>query len=70
MRDIQIHNKRSPGVNFGRFLADRWSTPIWWRRAMFSNWRAARERKIEGRVLKNPRGISIGGENYEVMKEV
>jgi hypothetical protein len=41
------------GVNFGRFLPDRWSTPIWWRRARFSSLRAARERKIEDRVAKS-----------------
>jgi len=36
-RDRQIHNRRSPEVNFGRFLADRRSTPLWWRRARFSS---------------------------------
>jgi hypothetical protein len=64
-RDRQIHNKRSPEVNFGRFLAARCSTPIWWRRARFSSSRAARERKIEDRVARSVvREISIG-ENYE-----
>jgi hypothetical protein len=29
MRDSQTHNRRSPGVSFGRFLADLRSTPIW-----------------------------------------
>jgi hypothetical protein len=63
--DRQIHNRRSPEVNFGRFLADLRSTPIWWRRAKFSSWRAARERKIEDRVARNVvREMSIG-ENYE-----
>src|SRR5882762_10199982 len=32
-RDRQTHNRRSPDVNFKRFAADLWSTPIWWRRA-------------------------------------
>src|SRR5262245_61352222 len=27
---------RSTGVNLGRFLAERCSTPTWWRRARFS----------------------------------
>jgi hypothetical protein len=27
-RDRQIHSRRSPEVNFGRFPADLWSTPI------------------------------------------
>ena len=59
--DRQIHNRRSPEVNFGRFLADLRSTPIWWRRARFSSWRAARERKIEDRVAKSVvREIGIG----------
>jgi len=50
---------------FGRFLADLRSTPIWWRRAKFSSWRAAHERKIEDRVARNVvREMSIG-ENYE-----
>jgi hypothetical protein len=63
--DRQIHNRRSPEVNFGRFLADLRSTPIWWRRAKFSSWRAACERKIEDRVARNVvREMSIG-ENYE-----
>jgi len=61
MRESQTHNRRSTGVNFGRFLADRWSTPIWWRRARFSSWRPAREWKIEDRVAKSVvREIGIG----------
>jgi hypothetical protein len=44
---------------------DLCSTPIWWRRAKFSNSRAARERKIEDKVARSVvRGIGIG-ENYE-----
>ncbi|MCU1316018.1 MAG: hypothetical protein JWN63_1340 [Candidatus Acidoferrum typicum] len=39
--DRQIHNRRSPEVKLGRFLADLRSTPIWWRRAKFSSWTAA-----------------------------
>ena len=54
------------GVNLGRFLAERCSTPIWWRSARFSNSRAARERKIEDKVAKRvAKEISIGGENYD-----
>jgi hypothetical protein len=65
MRESQTHNKRSNGVNFGRFLADHCSTPIWWRKARFSSWSAAREWKIEDRVAKRVvREMSIG-ENYE-----
>jgi hypothetical protein len=52
-------------VNFGRFLADLCSTPIWWRRARFSSSRAARERNIEDRGARIVvRAMSIG-ENYE-----
>src|ERR1019366_18106 len=32
----QAHKHRSAGVSFGRFLAERWSTPIWWRSARIS----------------------------------
>ena len=57
--------RRSPGAIFGRFAADLWNTPIWWRRARFSSSRAARERKIEVRVARSDvRRISIA-ENYE-----
>src|SRR5260370_19464331 len=64
-RGIQIHNRWSPEVNFGRFAPYLWSTPIWWRRAKFSSRRAARERKIEHRVASSVvREMSIG-ENYE-----
>src|SRR5438445_3863704 len=64
-RDRQIHNRRSLKVNFGRFLADLCSTPIWWRRAKFSSSRAARERNIGDRVARSVvRAMSIG-ENYE-----
>jgi hypothetical protein len=63
-RDRQIHNRRSPEVNFGRFLADLRSTAIWWRRARFSSLRAACERKIENRIVRIVlREMSIG-ENY------
>src|SRR5712691_6688834 len=66
MRDSPTHNRRSSGVNFGRFLADRRRTPTWWRRARFSSWRAARERKIEDRVAKSVvREMSIGGELWK-----
>jgi hypothetical protein len=37
IRDSQTHKRRSTGVNRGRFLAERCSTPIWWRRAKFSS---------------------------------
>jgi hypothetical protein len=62
-RDSQTHNRRSPGVNFGRVLADLRSTPIWWRGAKFSSWRVARERKIEDRVAcSGVREMRIRGE--------
>src|SRR5215469_4252141 len=60
-----IQKRRSPGAIFGRFAADLWSTPIWWRRARFSSSRAARERKIEVGVARSDvRRISFA-ENYE-----
>ncbi len=37
------HKSRSAGVSFGRFT-ERCRTPIWWRRARISNWRAVRLR--------------------------
>src|ERR1700746_620568 len=65
-RDSQTQRRRSMGVNLGRFLAERCSTPIWWRSARFSNSRAARKRKIEDKVAKRvAKEISIGGENYD-----
>src|SRR5919198_5221769 len=65
-RDSQTQSRRSSGVNLGRFLAKRRSTPIWWRRARFSHSRAARERKTEDRVASNvARKMSIGGVNDE-----
>jgi len=36
-RDSQTHTRRSTGVNLGRLLVERCSTPIWWRRAKFSS---------------------------------
>ena len=55
-----------PQCNFGRFLADLCSTPIWWRRARFSNPRAARERNIEDRGARIVvRAMSIGENYYE-----
>src|ERR687888_495854 len=65
-RDSQNQSRRSSGVNLGRFLAERRSTPIWWRRARFSNSRAARERKTEDRVARSvARKMNIGGVNDE-----
>src|ERR1700757_198136 len=65
-RDSPTQRRRAPGVNLGRFLAERCRTPIWCRRARFSNSRAARERKIENTVGRNAaRKISIGSENYQ-----
>jgi hypothetical protein len=59
----QIHNRRSPEANFGRFFADRLSTPIWWRRAKFSSSREAREQNIEDRVARSlEREMGIRGE--------
>jgi len=55
-----------PQCNFGRFLADLCSTPIWWRRARFSSPRAARERNIEDRGARIVvRAMSIGENYYE-----
>jgi len=51
--DNHAQNKRSATVNFGRFLVERRSTPIWWRNARISTWRAARERKTESRLVRN-----------------
>jgi hypothetical protein len=65
-RDRHMHNKRSPEVNFERFLEDLRSTPIWWRRARFLSSRAARERKIEEKAARSVvRGLSIG-EDYKI----
>src|SRR4029077_2993899 len=62
-RDSPTHKRRSAGVNLGRFLADRCSTPTWWRRAKFSSSSIARERNIEDRVPRSVvRRMSIGGE--------
>ena len=62
-RDNHTQRIRSPVVNFGRFLAERLSTPIWCRSARFSNWRAARVLNSEdsmvinaGTMPKNGRG--------------
>jgi hypothetical protein len=55
-----------PGVNLRRFLAERCNTPIWWRSARFSSWRAERERKTEDKVAKSVvTERNIGEENYE-----
>jgi hypothetical protein len=52
-----------PEVNFGRFLADRLSKPIWWRRAKFSSSREAHEQNIEDRVARSVvREMGIRGE--------
>jgi hypothetical protein len=60
-----IWSDRSPDVNFGRLLADRCSTPIWWRNARFSSSMTARDRKIECNVERSvARRIIIGGKNY------
>jgi hypothetical protein len=65
-RDSQTQRRRSPGVNLGRFLAERCSTPIWWRNARFSIWRIARGRKIEDKVAKRvTKEMNIGGEDYD-----
>ena len=65
-RDSETQRRRSTGVNLGRFLAERCSTPIWWRKAKFSSWRTTRERKIEDKVAKRvAKEMSIGGENYD-----
>jgi serine/threonine protein kinase len=54
-------NRRSTRVSFGRFLAERLRTPIWWRSAMFSNSSTARERNIEHNVdSRTDNRISIG----------
>jgi hypothetical protein len=56
-------NQRSAGVNLKPFLAERRSTPIWWRRAKFSSSSAARERNIEEKVPRSVvRKMSIGEE--------
>jgi hypothetical protein len=59
--DNHAQKTRSATVNFGRFLAERRSTPIWCRKATFSTWRAARERKTENTVERNRhRTLNIG----------
>ncbi len=65
-RDRQTQSRRSAEVNLGRVLADRLSTPIWWRRARFSSSRSARERKVEPKVTRSVvREMSSGGQNQE-----
>jgi hypothetical protein len=65
-RDSQTQRMRSPGVNLRRFLAERCNTPIWWRIARFSDWRAEGERKTEDKVAKSVvTERNIGEENYE-----
>src|SRR5580704_16405700 len=59
--DKHAQNNRSAAVNFGRFLAERRSTPIWCRSARISTWRAARERKAENNVVRNgDKTLNIG----------
>jgi hypothetical protein len=62
-RDSQTHNRRSAGVNLQRFLAERCSTPIWWRRAKFSSSSTAPERNMEDRVPSSDVRMIIGGES-------
>jgi hypothetical protein len=63
--DNHAQKTRSATVNFGRFLAERRSTPIWWRRAKISTWRAARERKTENRVARHAdSALNIGLASY------
>ena len=59
--DNHAQKTRSAMVNFSRFLAERRSTPIWCRKATFSTWRAARERKTENTVERNRhRTLNVG----------
>jgi hypothetical protein len=59
--DNHAQKKRSATVNFGRFLAERRSTPIWCRSATISTWRAACEPKTENIVERNRhRTLNIG----------
>jgi hypothetical protein len=51
--DNHAQKTRSATVNVGRFFAERRSTPIWCRKARFSTWRAAHERKTENIVERN-----------------
>ena len=60
-KEQPAHGRRSAAVSFGRFLAERLRTPIWCRRAMFSNSSTARERNIEPSVERRAdKRISIG----------
>src|SRR5450755_2956297 len=59
--DNHAQKTRSATVNFGRFLAERRSTPIWCRSATISTWRAACERQTENIVeRKGHRTLNIG----------
>jgi hypothetical protein len=59
--DNHAQKTRSAMVNFGRFLAERRSTPIWCRSATISTWRAACERKTENIVeTSRHRTLNIG----------
>src|SRR6266567_3744193 len=59
--DNHAQKTRSATVNFGRFLAERRSTPIGCRSATISTWRAACERQTENIVeRKGHRTLNIG----------
>ena len=63
--DNHAQKTRSATVNFGRLLAERRSTPIWWRSARISNWRTARERKTENSVARSAdNALNMGLASY------
>jgi hypothetical protein len=64
----KTQKRRSSGVNFERFRADRWNTQIWWRKARFSSWSSARERTIERKARSANR--AMGMKEWEFGKEV
>jgi len=61
-----VEGRINRAVNFCRFLAERWSTPIWWRSARISAPRAAWVRNTEDSAARNAeRTLSIGSRDGE-----
>src|SRR5215831_1659591 len=58
-RDSQTQRRRSTGVNLGRFLAERCSTPTWWRRARFSMESMRKAVRIAGVLVLTILGILV-----------
>jgi hypothetical protein len=65
----QAQKNRSTAVNFGRFFAERWSTPIWWRRARFSSCSAVQDLSSDERAAANTGStLNIERRNWRRMR--